>query len=144
MGGQPCLDYLVGGTSYPNPLLVEVGVLRVVPGGTVPSLVIGLTAALAMLADLGRHWRRSWQLAALALLAVSRRVRRAQCPLVVPEVVLELDLLPLVDQLLEELVNGAVPLVVRIIFQSLLELCVEGSVGCGVLRWVAICDELVQ
>ena len=69
-------------TANPLPLLVEVGVLRVVPGGTVPSLVIGVTTALAMLADLGGQW--------------------AQCPLVVPEVVLELDLLPLVDQLLAD------------------------------------------
>ena len=75
--GQPCLDCLVG-------------VLRVVPGITV---VVGLTAAFEMLAYFGRHWCRSGRLAALALLAV---------PLVVPEVVLELDLLPFVDQLLAD------------------------------------------
>ena len=34
------------------------------------SLVIGLTTALAVLADLGGHWCRSRRLAALALLVV--------------------------------------------------------------------------
>ena len=119
-------------TANPLPLLVEVGVLRVVPGGTVPSHVIGLTAALTMLA-------------ALAVLVVPRRVRRAQCPLVVPEVVLELDLLPLVDQLLtdqQELIDGCVTLVVRVVRQSSLELRVESSVGPGVLRRVVPCNEL--
>ena len=85
--------------------------LRVEPGGTVPSHVFGLTAALAMLADLGGQWCRFWRLAALALLVVPRRVRRAQCPLAVPEIVLELDLLPLVDQLLanqQERIDGGV------------------------------------
>ena len=94
--------------------------------------MIGLTAVLAMLADLGDQLCRSGRLAALALLVVPQRVRRAQCPLVVPEIVHELDLLPLVDQLLanqQELIDGGFPLVVRVILQSLLELRVEGSVG---------------
>ena len=67
--------------------------------------------------------------------------------LVVPEVVYELDLLPLVDQLLadeQELIDGAVHLVFRVVLQSLLEICVEGSVGHGVLRWVVSCNETVQ
>ena len=42
VGGQPRLDCLVAGASYPLPLLVEIGVLRLVPGGAVLALVVGL------------------------------------------------------------------------------------------------------
>ena len=93
-----------------------------------------------MLAHCGRRWYRSGRLAALALLGV----HWAQCPLVVPEVVLELDLLLFVDQFLadqQEPVKGPVVLEGLIV---LVELYMEGSVGVGVLRWVAICDKLIQ
>ena len=73
-------------------------------------------------------------LAALALLAVPHRGRRAKCPLVVPEVLL--------DQ--QEPFDVPVSLVGLIVLESLFELCIEGSVGLEVLRWIAICVELVQ
>ncbi len=118
VGGQPSFDCLVAGAPYPLPLLVEVWVLGSVPGGTVLPLVIGLAAAVAVLTDLGGHRCRFGRLAALGLLTVPGQVRRARCPFVVPEVVLELDLLPLVDQLLadhQELIDGSFSLVVRVL-----------------------------
>ena len=147
VGGQPSFDCLVAGAPYPLPLLVEVWVLGSVPGGTVLTLMIGLAAAVAVLADLGGQWCRFGRLAALGLLAVPGQIRWARCPFVVPEVVLELDLLPLVDQLLadqQELIDGSLSPVIRVLCQGLFELRVESSVGLGVLRWVVLCDECVE
>ena len=56
--------------SYPLPLLVEIGVLGSMPGGTVLLHVIALAAALAVLADLGGHRCRFGRLAALSILTV--------------------------------------------------------------------------
>jgi hypothetical protein len=71
MGGQPRLDCLVAGASYPLPFLVEIWVLGSVPGGTILSQVIGFATALAVRADLGGHRCRLGWLAALILLTVS-------------------------------------------------------------------------
>ena len=64
--------------------------LRLVPEGAVLALVVGLAATLAVLTDL------------TVLLLFLLSLDRSDGPLVVPEVVLELDLLPLVDQLLTD------------------------------------------
>ena len=74
VGGQPRLDSLVAGASYPLPFLVEIRVLWNMPGGTILSQVIGFATALAVRADLGGHrCRFGWLSAGLGALFLFRK-----------------------------------------------------------------------